>query len=323
MKIPLSLSIYEHAARFINETPWNTSRSAELMYRAHREAYLCYRHSPLVVGIDIYNLEAECYGCKIEQPDGNGVPAVIEHPFTGSVDALRIESFDPIHSGRIPLIMEVTGRLQTEFPEADIRIPVSGPFSIAQNLIGLEQLVMETALSPEPVRKLLDKLVEGQLAWCREINSAGFNLAFFESAAAPPLISPATFRDVELPPLKQAMSGVSRILGHPVPCIIGGDTTLIIDHMLETGTDFLICPSEADRGLFLDRMKNHPEIKVRINMKPEIYVRGNHENISSEIEAIIKLAAGRENILLGTGAIPFETPIENILFIKDYASKNH
>jgi len=316
------LSVYEHAARFINETPWNTSRSAELMYRAHREAYLCYRHSPLVVGIDIYNLEAECYGCKIERPDGNGIPAVIKHPFPGSADALRIEPYD-LRSGRIPLIMEVAGRLQTEFPEADIRIPVSGPFSIAQNLIGLDQLVIETALSPEPVRKLLDRLVEGQLTWCREINSAGLNLAFFESAAAPPLISPATFHNIELPPLKRAMSGVSGILGHPVPCIIGGDTTLVIDHMLETGTDFLICPSEADRVTFLNRMKNHPEIKVRINMNPAIYARGNHENISSEIDAIIKLADGRENILLGTGAIPFETPVENILFIKNYITKNH
>lgn len=323
MKIPLSLSVYEHAARFINESPWNTSRSSELMYRAQCEAYRYYRHDPLVVGIDIYNLEAECYGCIIERPDGNAVPAVVNHPFPSSNDALGIELYDPIRSGRIPLVMEVAGRLRAACPGADIRIPVSGPFSIAQNLIGLDQLLVETSVAPGSVRALLSKLTEGQLAWCEKIHRAGFGSAFFESAAAPPLLSPGTFRAVALPPLKKLMTGVQKILGRPAPCIIGGDTTLIIDSMLETGTDFLICPSEANRVLFLEQMKSHPGINIRVNMKPEIYVRGNAEDISGEIDGILMLASGRKNILLGTGAIPYETPVENILFIKRYTGNDY
>jgi hypothetical protein len=67
-----SPSVYEHAAFLIGRTPWEVSRDADLLFQAHAEAFRCYRHAPVVVGIDIYNLEAEAYGGVIERPRGTG-----------------------------------------------------------------------------------------------------------------------------------------------------------------------------------------------------------------------------------------------------------
>src|SRR5271169_2435987 len=75
MKIPFSPAIYEHAARFVGRTPWEVSRDPELLFEAHRRAWLEYRHTPVCVGIDIYNLETEAYGAKIPAPDGAGIHA--------------------------------------------------------------------------------------------------------------------------------------------------------------------------------------------------------------------------------------------------------
>jgi hypothetical protein len=36
---------------------------------------------------------------------------------------------------------------------------------------------------------------------------------------------------------------------------------------------------------------------------------------------VIALAAGRPNILLGTGAVPYETEPESLLMIRDYVSE--
>jgi len=55
----LSPSIYEHAAAVISRTPWETSRDEELLFAAHAAAYRLYRHTPIMPGIDIYNLEAD------------------------------------------------------------------------------------------------------------------------------------------------------------------------------------------------------------------------------------------------------------------------
>lgn len=63
-------AVYEHAAFLLGLSPWEVSRSAELTYRAHAAAYKHYHHAPIVVSIDIYNLEAEAYGAKVAQPRG-------------------------------------------------------------------------------------------------------------------------------------------------------------------------------------------------------------------------------------------------------------
>lgn len=317
MKIPFSISVYEHAARLIDRSPWETSRDPELMWQAHRQAYLLYRHFPVVVGIDIYNLEAEAYGARVERPAGVGIPAITRPVFPSVEAAMELPPLDPA-AGRVPMVIAVGRRLAAEFPEADIRAPVSGPFSIATSLVGLEELLATVAAAPAQVRDFLLRLVPGQVAFARAVVEAGLGVAFFESAAAPPLLSPGQFEAVELPALKETMRQVSEAAGQPVPCIIGGDTEPIVDLMMATGTGFVICPAETDRRAFLRRMERYPEVKVRINLDPAIYTRGTREQILAEVDAVVALAAGRPNLLLGTGAVPYETPPENLLLIRDY-----
>lgn len=314
-RIPLSLSVYEHAARFLGLTPGQVFRDGELIYQAHRAAYLAYRHFPLVVGIDIYNLEAEAYGARISTPAGSSIPAVTR-PILTLPEAGAVQPFDPATAGRIALMTSAARRLQDDFPEADVRLPVSGPFSIAQSLVGLETLVMGAALQPAAVRDFLTALVPGQLRYCEAVLAAGLQVAFFESAAAPPLLSPAQFRELELPVLSGLMHEVAARAGVPVPCIIGGDTAAIVPDLLQTGTDFLICPAETDRERFLEAMAGHPEVRVRINLDPQVYTRGSREQMAAAVEEVIALAARRPSLLLGTGAIPYETPPENILALK-------
>ena len=133
-------SIYEHAARVVGRTPWDVSRDADLMARAHIEAYRLYEHRPIVVGIDIYNLEAEAYGAKIEKPSGNGIPAITSHRYSTAKELRGLEPFDPRCDGRIPMVIDVAKRVAEECPDADVRVPLSGPFSLATNLMGFENI---------------------------------------------------------------------------------------------------------------------------------------------------------------------------------------
>lgn len=315
MRIPLSLSVYEHAAALIGVTPWAASRDPELCWRAHREAYELYRHFPVVVGIDICSPEAEALGREVRRPTGVGIPAITT-PIAGSAaEAVELPLLDPAH-GRIPMMLAVGERLAGEFPEADVRIPVSGPFSVAQNLLGLGRLMEEVALAPGAVRGLLERLVDGQVRLARAVVEAGLGVAFFESAAAPPLLSPRMFREIEAAPLQRLMHAVGEIAGAPAPCIIGGDTAAIVPEMLATGTDFLICPAETDREAFLAATAHAPEVRVRVNLDPAVYVRGSEGEIIAAVDEVVALARTRPNLLLGTGAIPYETPPANLLLLR-------
>ncbi|NLW50481.1 MAG: hypothetical protein GXY85_06510 [Candidatus Brocadiaceae bacterium] len=314
-------SVYEHAARVINRRPWDVSRDPELMFEGHAEAYRLYAHRPIVVGIDIYNLEAEALGATVRDPGGNGLPAVTEHPCADldAVRALRLPN--PSCDGRLPMVLEVGARLAAEFPEADVRIPVSGPFSIAASLLGLDRLLIGVALQPKETRAALRHLVDGQVTFCANVRSRGLDIAFFESAAAPPLLSPRLFHQVVLPPLADMIERAAHVVGHPVPCIIGGDTTPILDDILSTGTGYVICPAETDQAAFMRCMGDRTDVTVRVNTAPDVVASGSVEEIRREVDRILALAAGRPNVCLGTGALPYETPPESVLWIRNYVAE--
>lgn len=320
MKIAFSPSVYEHAAFLIDMSPWDVSRNADLLWHAHRKAYQLYNHSPIVVGVDIYNVEAEAYGCVVKQPGGVGIPAIPASILNSVAEMHSLRPFCPETDGRIGMIIEVGKRLVAEFPEADVRVPISGPFSIAINMRGLTGLLEDVAFCPHAVEQFLKWLVEGQIQLCQCVMEAGLDVAFFESAAAPPLLSPKHFREIELPALKEAMKRVGEAVNHPVPCIIGGDTTPILDEILSTGTGFVICPAETDQEAFMAKFGDRSDVNVRINLDPSTVAYGSKKEIMAEVDRILELGDGRSNVLLGTGAVPYETPSENVLFIKEYAS---
>ena len=319
MKIPFNPSVYEHAARFTGRTPYEVSRDPELMFRGHRDAWLEYRHTPIVVGIDIYNLEAEAYGARIEVPGDGGIPAICQPRFATLDEALDLEPFHAARDGRLAMVIEVGRRLARELPEADVRIPVSGPFSIAFNLRGINQLCEDVALRPDDVAQWLMRIAENQSVFTKAILAAGLDVAFFESAAAPPLLSPRQFHEVELPALRRILQRTAALAGHPVPCIMGGNTFLILDDILSTGTGYVVCNVETHQRKFVDRLcATHPHVNVRINMDPRIVACSSQQAIRTEVDRILDIAAGRANCLMGTGCLPLETPPENIRFIRRY-----
>jgi len=316
----ISPSVYEHAAAIIGRTPWEVSRDAELLYRAHAEAYGVYQHTPIMPGIDIYNLEAEAYGGVIEQPSGTGIPAVTKPILNRAVELTELTPLNPRRDGRIPMQIGVAARLAKAFPETQVRVPVSGPFSIASSLVGFDALLYDVAVAPDDVARGLMHLVAGQVAFAEELKQQGVDVAFFESAACPPLLSPAMFRQLELPALKAVMQGMAEVLGHPVPCIIGGDTTPILDAMLETGTKYVVAPYETDQQAFMQEVWDRTDVRVRVNGDVEIISRGPWERIQADADRIVGLVRGRDNVCLGTGALPYETPPEHVLRLREYVN---
>lgn len=322
MKIAFTPVVYEHAARFVGRSPWEVSRDPELLFEAHRRAYLEYRQDVIAVGIDIYNLEAEAYGAHVQYTGPEGIPAIHEPLLQSLEEGLELTPFDPDRSGRMPMVLAVGQRLRREFPQADVRVPVAGPFSIAFNLRGIAALCEDVARRPDLTAQLLWRLAENQAVLCQAIARAGLDVAFFESAAAPPILSPRQFHQVELPALKRVLDVAANCVGHPVPCIMGGNTYPILDDLLATGTTYLVCNVETDQAAFVQRVsRTHPHVKIRINLDPVVVACPEPERIYRGIDRVLEIAAGRPNCLMGTGAMPYETPPENIRLIREYLAE--
>ena len=251
-------AIYEHAAKLIGKTPWEVSRDKDLIVKGHKAAFELYGHTPVVVGIDIYNLEAEAFGSVIAEPDGDGIPAPHEPLCDEVEDILKLTDFDPATSGRLAMVIEAAVELKALLPDAVVKVPVSGPFSLASNLCGLENLLCDCMTDPEVVVEALEKLTQNQLRFVEAIRAAGIEPTFFESAATPPLVPPHMFEETVLPFLK-------RVIGDSA-CIIGGNTEPILEPMISTGTQYVICPGETDQAAFMKKMEAHPEGSGNLNL---------------------------------------------------------
>ncbi len=56
----------------------------------------------------------------------------------------------------------------------------------------------------------------------------------------------------------------------------------------------------------------------RVNMDVEVIARGPWERIRADADRVIGLVRGRPNVCLGTGALPYETPPEYVLRLREY-----
>ena len=116
-----------------------------------------------VVDYDVYNIEAEALGQTVIYSD-QGMPDVDRSRplISGAADLDKIYTPDIEKQGRFSNVIE----MQSIFSELTGVAPTLGfcaPFSLAANLMGIEQLLMTMDSDPEFIRNLFDRLTEDVL----------------------------------------------------------------------------------------------------------------------------------------------------------------
>jgi uroporphyrinogen-III decarboxylase len=318
VSIPFQPIVYEHAAALIGERPWTVSRSAELLFRAHREAHRRYGHSQIVAGIDVYNVEAEAYGAQVADAGGYAIPSISRHPCSGVEEILALQQPDVKRHGRFPDVLEAAVRLRDACVPVSVAVPLNGPFSIASNLLGFEDLLIAILTEPDVVAVALQHLAAFQVVVAEEILGQGLDIVFFESAATPPLLSPAQFTAIELPALTRLMDGYAAAAGRPGALVIGGNTLGILDAIARTGAGSIICPSETDQRAFMEKMRAYPEMFVRVNMSPGVFSAQEAGSALAEAGRTLAIARGRERVCIGTGVLPYDADPAIILQVQTY-----
>lgn len=310
--------VYDHAAALIGRRPWCVSRDPRLLFDAHAAAYERYRHQPLVPGIDIYNVEAEAYGASIEEPEGNQVPAITEHPCAQIGEMESILGVDLTRTGRFTMVLDVARRLQNHCRGADVRVPIAGPFSIAVNLAGFPAVLEAAVENPGRLRRLLDRIAANQIRLITMCAAQGLNVVVFESAAAPPLLSPTLFRQLVFPALTQMVEHIVSVTGRPAACILGGNTLPILEMLLEMKIGSILCPVETDQKRFLNRISPDSGLTVRVNMRPSVFEGGDETAAWIEADRVYALAADHPPAMIGSGVLSYAADPARVLRVKDY-----
>jgi uroporphyrinogen-III decarboxylase len=181
-------------------------------------------------------------------------------------------------------------------------------------------MLTEIMLSPDTVAAALKHLAAAQLEVCRSIAARGFGVMFFDSAASPPIIDAESFRNVVLPALREMVTGARRFTNESPPLILGGNTAGILEDLLTTGTEYVICPAETDREAFMEIMKKYPSVTVRLNTPARLFAANDREALRSELVSLAKLAGGRPATVLGSGVLPYDADPSLVRFALECAA---
>ncbi len=318
---PLFLpAIYEHKAWFIGSTPSAISRDAGLLTQALLAEFEAIGPDALAVGVDVYNIEAEAAGCPVTFYEGadTSIPGIKpgDHLIHVGDDLAQARVPNPLQAGRMPVNLEAVRRVRRELGgDYWLRGAVSGPFSLAVNLVGAEALFMACFDCPEWVQQLLAYAARIIREFSRAYLDAGAELIVFDSQASPELLSPQMYREFVLPVTRDFAAWAATQGVRDVPLIIGGDTTKIANLLVETGCNNLLCDFTGDFDQWAAVCRTARRA-LRRNISPHVIGASTPDQIYGIVAQ--EIARGRDlpGYIVGTAVIPFGTPTAKILAVK-------
>ena len=132
-----------------------------------------------------------------------------------------------------------------------------------------------------------------------------------DSPAGPSMISPAMYRQYALP-YEQRIAAVSHAAGLPYMLHICGDTTIILDDILETGSDAMELDYKTDVTAARDKMKDRMCFVGNIDPSG-VLAMGTVQDVARQTVRLLDIFAGEPRFILNAGcALPPTTPGENI-----------
>lgn len=315
---PFAPAVYEHKAALVGTSPSILAQDARLLERALLREAEVYDPDLLTVGVDVYNVEAEAFGSPVRFFESNDVPSVEGPILVPGGDIGRLVLPDPESSSRMPLFLAAGEAVQRRLgQEKIVRGALSSPFSIACELVGSAEMAMAMIDRPEWVSKLLAVTSEAAKAYGRAFIRRGLGVILFDSHAAPPLVSPALYRSLVLPATASVIGYFRGALGQGlVPYIIGGDTSRILEDILATGTNNVLCDFRVDLAGFLDRLAGSP-VLVRANLDPRFLETAPVEEVRNKAAEVVFAGRRHPGFILGTGILSYDMPPEKVLAVRD------
>ncbi|MGD0094523.1 MAG: uroporphyrinogen decarboxylase family protein [Planctomycetota bacterium] len=318
-RYPFVPSIYEHGARVLGRTPAETARSAELMAEAALASYELYRHDLVTVGIDIYNIEAEAFGCQVSAGADGSIPGTVSHPLAAQpvLDPGVLAVPQPGDANRLGLIAAAARKVASRLAgEVWVYGCLGGPFSQAVELRGFENLIADMLDTPARVHALLEKTTALALEQAERLTAAGCGVNIFESWATVPLISPAMFGEYVVPYAKRIVSRVAALNRTPPPAVImGGDTARLMDHFIESGTSLVVADFNTDFAFMRRKTAGHRMI-VRGCADPKLIERQDWPRLETVVQGLAAKARGMRNFVWGSGAVSYNTAPQDLLRFK-------
>jgi uroporphyrinogen decarboxylase len=321
--IPVGPYVANHAARLAGINLRTYCTNGKEMARAQLEAWDRYQYDIIFPDCDNYYI-AEGFGCAINLPEDN-VAELIRPPLERLDQVDDLKTPNPKRDGRMPVVLEAIEIIAQQVgDEAVIRVPGTGPFSMASYLIGMEAFLLELAkieygeadANPHAVGQMLElttrTLIEFGLA---EIESGAQIVQCGDSLASIDVISPGMYAKYALP-YEHRVFSAWKAKGAITLLHICGNSTPVLEQYARTGADIVELDSKVDLRLAKERIGD--KVCLCGNLNPVELLTKSSTEIERASEECIRQGGAGGGYILGTGCeVPVGTPPQNIRAIVD------
>lgn len=185
---------------------------------------------------------------------------------------------------------------------------VEGAFAEANDLRGINNIMMDIYEEPNFVKELLELTTEQAIAFAREQIKAGAEFIGVGDAAAS-LIGPDNYREFVLPYEKRLFDEIHK-MGARVKLHICGNITPILSDIVQSGADIVDVDWMVDFKYAVQTLGD--SISACGNFDPvEILLRGAPETVKGAVQACVDIS--KSNTLIAAGCeVPRDTPDENM-----------
>jgi uroporphyrinogen decarboxylase len=278
------------------------------------QAYRKIGHDLIWTGSNFINYPIHFLGCPVKDDSSDG-PALLGTVIESLEDRHSLDMGkvlqDPVMQGIIRshhLVAEEIGQ------ETMLIATHWGPMSVAARIMGTEQMMMALATDPDSLLELIE--FSAELTWSvaerimEHPDILGINLS--EPVASGDLISPDYFKKFAKPFL-QELVGRTRAKGKYSMIHVCGDTTRILEDILDIGPNCFSLESKVDLRTAKSILGGR--VCVAGNVSPTgAFLSGKPEEVITEAKACIEAWGDGGGYILTLGCdFPKTVPLENIM----------
>ncbi len=313
-RVPVMLHNFMMAAHEAGFTQSQYRSDPKKIAQAFIQSVETYGYDGVLVDIDTATLAA-AVGVPVDYPEDEPARCIR----AGLEDLSAVSELPPpsiAKNERIQIWLEAVRLLVAHFGD---EVCVRGncdqaPFSLASMMRSPQAWMMDLIdpANEEKAGALLEYCTAATVQFLQLMAAAGAHvLSNGDSPAGPEMISPKMFRQFALP-YEKRMAAESHELGLPYILHICGDTTPILDDIIESGADGIELDYKTDVARAHDVARDN--ICFIGNIDPSgMLALGTVEDVQRETARLLEVFSDTPRFILNAGcAIPPNTPPENI-----------
>ncbi len=242
-----------------------THLDAKMMAAAAASTYRLFGFECGVAPFDLC-IEAEALGCEINvyaHSEDLLYPTIKKKLIHNEAEMEITIPSNLTGRGRVPLMLDVIGLMKKDIgSEAAVGSYVLGPFTLAGQVMELNDLLKLSFKKPDKIGRLLDQLSDVIIQVAGQYEQAGVDyITVREMGATSDVLSPRVFKSLILPYLKKIFEKIS------VPSVlhICGKTNDIVPFMAESGA----------KAVSVDQKNDVAETRKKLG--PKALVFGNYD----------------------------------------------